>query len=56
MIGDYPLGVASGVSAENVKTLLPYIDYALVNSSIADKNHRVIGEKVKALRAAMDAK
>ncbi len=56
VIGDYPLGVASGVSAENVKTLLPYIDYALVNSSVADKNHRVIGEKVKALRAAMDAK
>lgn len=56
VIGDYPLGVASGVSAENVQSLLPFIDYALVNSSIADKNHRIIGEKVKALRAAMDAR
>ncbi len=56
VIGTYPMGAASGVSAENVKSILPYIDYALVNTSIADKNHRIIGEKLKALRAAMDIK
>lgn len=56
VIGDYPMGAASGVSAENVKSILPYIDYALVNTSISDKNHRIIGEKLKALRAAMDVK
>jgi hypothetical protein len=56
VIGDYPMGAASGVSAENVSTILKYIDYALVNTSIADKDHRIIGEKLKALRAAMDVK
>jgi predicted TIM-barrel enzyme len=56
VIGNYPMGAASGVSAENVHTILPYIDYALVNTSISDKNHRIIGEKLKALRAAMDVK
>lgn len=56
VIGKHPLGVASGTSADNVKTLLPYIDFVLVNSSIADKNHRIIGAKVKELRQAMDQK
>lgn len=56
VIGNHPLGAASGVSAENVKSILPYIDFVLVNSSIADKNHRVIGSKVKELRLAMDQK
>lgn len=56
VIGKHPMGAASGVSAENVKTLLPYIDFVLVNSSIADKAHRVIGTKVKELRLAMDQK
>ena len=55
VIGQYPMGAASGVSSENVNTILPYIDFVLVNSSIADKNHRVIGEKVKELRKALDA-
>lgn len=54
VIGDYPLGVASGVSAENISTIAPYIDFILVNTSIADKNRRIIGEKVKKLREAFD--
>lgn len=53
VVGNYPVGAASGVSPENIKTLLPYIDYVLVNSAIADKNHRIIGEKLKALRKEM---
>lgn len=56
VIGNHPMGAASGVSAENVKTLLPYIDFVLVNTSIADKNHRIIGVKVKELRTAIDQK
>lgn len=56
VIGNHPMGAASGVSAENVKTILPYIDFVLVNTSIANKNHRIIGAKVKELRKAMDQK
>lgn len=54
VIGNYPMGAGSGVSPENVGTILPYIDYVLVNTSISDANHRIIGDKVRALRAAMD--
>ncbi len=50
VIGDYPLGAASGVDENNIKQLSPYIDFILVNTSISDKNHRIIGAKVKALR------
>lgn len=56
VIVNHPLGAASGTNSENVKSLLPYIDFVLVNSSIADKNHRIIGAKVKELRLAMDQK
>ena len=54
VIGDYPLGVASGVSAENISSIAKEIDFILVNTSISDKNHRIIGEKVKKLREAFD--
>lgn len=53
VIGDHPMGAASGVSPENVSTILPYIDYVLVNSSIAGKDRRIIPERLKALRDAM---
>ncbi len=53
IIHDYPLGLASGISSDNVKSFLPYIDFVLVNTSIADKDHRILPEKVKALRKAM---
>lgn len=53
VINNYPMGAASGVSADNVHTILPYIDFVLVNTSIADKNHRIIGAKVKSLRKAL---
>lgn len=54
VIGNYPMGAASGTSAENIHTILPYIDYVLVNSSISDANHRIIGAKVKLLREALN--
>lgn len=50
VIGDYPLGAASGVDENNIKLLAPHIDFIFVNTSISDKNHRIIGAKVKALR------
>ena len=50
VIGDYPMGAASGVDENNIKQLSPFIDFILVNTSISDKNHRIIGAKVKALR------
>jgi hypothetical protein len=53
VVHDYPVGLASGVSAENIQPFLPYIDYVLVNTSIADKNHRILPDKMKALRQAM---
>lgn len=54
VIGDYPLGVASGTSAENVGGLLEWIDFALVNTHISN-DHVIDPKKVKALRAALDA-
>jgi BtpA family len=53
VIQNYPMGLASGVSDENIAPLLPYVDYVLVNTSIADKDHRIIGSKLKKLRQAM---
>ena len=55
VIGDHPMGAASGVSPENVSTLVAYIDYMLVNSSIADPNRRIVPERLKALRDAITA-
>jgi hypothetical protein len=53
VIGDHPMGAASGVSAENVSAILPFIDYVLVNTSIAGPDRRIIPEKLQALRRAM---
>ncbi len=54
VIGDYPMGAASGVSAENVNTIIQNVDFMLVNTSISDLSHRILPEKVKALRQAID--
>ena len=53
VIGEYPMGAASGVGVDNIKELLPYLDYVVVNTSVSDKNHRVIPEKMAELRKAM---
>jgi hypothetical protein len=52
-VGDYPMGTASGVSAENFHTIRDAVDYCLVNTSISDLEHRIIATKVKALRQVM---
>lgn len=52
-IGDYPMGAASGVSAENVKSIIEYVDFVIVNTSVSDGKRHIVGEKVRALRKAM---
>jgi hypothetical protein len=54
-IGDYPMGAASGVSAENVKSIIENVDFVIVNTSVSDGKRRIVGEKVRALRKAMDS-
>lgn len=52
-IGRYPLGIASGVSAENVHEIADSIDFCLVASSLQDPAKRIVREKVTRLRAAL---
>jgi hypothetical protein len=53
ILGDYPLGVASGVSAENVHELSSFCDFYLVASSLQDQNKRIRTAAVSKLRAAL---
>jgi uncharacterized protein len=53
VMGNYPLGVASGVSAENVHEILPYMDFYLVASSLQGERKRIEGRKVQELRRAL---
>ena len=53
VVGNYPLGAASGVSVENFASIAAYVDYCLVNTSISDPNHRILKGKVRELRSAM---
>lgn len=50
VIGDYPLGVASGVSPENVHQIREYCDFYIVASSLQDEKKRIVAEKVRRLR------
>lgn len=54
VVGAYPMGAASGVSEESFPAIRDYVDYCLVNTSIADANHRILLEKVRRLRRVMD--
>ena len=53
VIGSYPLGVASGVTAENVGAIKEHVDFYIVHTGIQEK-HRISAAKVKALRQALD--
>lgn len=57
-IGDHPLGVASGVSAENVSAIRGELDFFLVASSLQVTGDgglkRISREKVARLRQALD--
>ncbi len=49
LLGDFPLALASGVSADNIELYLPYVDYYLVASSITDKDEIINKDKLKKL-------
>lgn len=55
VLGNYPLGVASGVSAENVGEIGQHLDFFLVASSLQNDAKRIVGKKVHALRLALDS-
>lgn len=54
--GAHVMGLASGVSVENVESVIPFIDFAIVGTSLkrSDDPLRVDGDKVRALRTKMD--
>ncbi len=54
-IGQLPLGVASGVSPDNVHTIRDFMSFFLVASSLQDERKRIVRSKVEALRRALDA-
>jgi hypothetical protein len=49
-IGNYPLGLASGVSPRNAHEVRDLIDFCLVASSLQGENKRIEAAKVRALR------
>lgn len=53
VVGSYPMGAASGVTAENFASIGDYVDYCLVNTSISDPDHRILVDKVRRLRQVM---
>ena len=54
--GGYPLGLASGVSVENIAPVIPFIDYAIVGTSLKedDDKLRTSREKVWQLRSLIN--
>lgn len=53
VIGNAPLGVASGASAQNVHTIRDVVDFYIVASSLKGENNRIEREKVQDLREAL---
>lgn len=55
--GEFPIGLASGVSVENVASVLPFIDYAIVGTSLKEPNDPLLTSeaRVRELRQKMDA-
>ncbi len=49
LLGSFPLGLASGVSVDNIEAYLPYVDNFLVASSITDRNEIIQYDLLKAL-------
>lgn len=56
VVGRYPMGLASGVSVENISSVIPFIDYAIVGTSLKDPANplRTSTGRVRALRVKMD--
>lgn len=55
VLGNYPLGVASGVSPENVHSIQEWADFYLVASSLQDAKKRIVRARVESLRSALDS-
>jgi hypothetical protein len=49
-LGDHPMAIASGVSAENVDNYKGIADYLLVATSITDRNEMIIKDKLIELK------
>lgn len=53
-IGDKPLGIASGITIENVNEYLPYVDYFLVATGISNSFTELCPERTKNLREIVE--
>lgn len=53
--GDYPMGLASGVGVDNIASVIEYIDYAIVGTSLKEPENalRTSEARVRELRAKM---
>lgn len=49
-LGEFPMAIASGVSAQNVNNYKDLANYLLVASSITDHNEMIISDKLKELQ------
>jgi predicted TIM-barrel enzyme len=49
---DKPLAIASGITPENVRDFLPYIDYVLVATGVSKNYHELDRDKLQRLVAA----
>jgi uncharacterized protein len=54
-LGEHPLAIASGVSAENVGDYVGLADYLLVATSITDANEMIVKEKLQKLISKINA-
>ena len=57
LAGEWPLGLASGVTDENVSQVAAFVDYLIVGTSLKKSEDalRVDEQKVKTLREHLDA-
>lgn len=53
-LGNHPMAIASGVSAENVHNYKSVADYLLVATSITDENELLIQDKLIELKSKLD--
>lgn len=52
-LGDHPMAIASGISAENIHNYKGIADYLLVASSITDKDEMIIENKLIELKSKL---
>lgn len=52
-LGDHPMAIASGISADNIHLYKDLANYLLVASSITDKNEMIIQDKLMELKSKL---